>query len=97
MANEAECAADRHAEFADTLLVIDDQKANAKIVVHTGSRCAFPMVISTVARRSCTRKGFSTQGAPVSRKMATVSSFTISPVINTMRLDNSGRLAFSHW
>ncbi len=65
-ADKAKGLADGDAEFADTLLVVDDQQANAEIffaprVIHS----AFPKVFETTSINCCTRKGFSTQGAPV--------------------------------
>src|ERR1700674_3384436 len=91
-ADKAERLADGDAEFTDALLVVDDQHANAKIffapwVIHW----AFPKVCETTSINCCTRKGFSTQGAPVSRKVATVSSLAMSPVIKMMREAKSGR------
>ena len=65
-ADEAERLADGHAEFADTLLVVDDQQSNAKIFFTAGViHSAFPKVFETTSINCCTRKGFSTQGAPV--------------------------------
>src|SRR5580658_3691027 len=80
--DEAQRLAHGHAEFADALLVVDDQQANAKIFFTTGTvHSAFPKVFETTSIKGCTRNGFSTQGAPVSRNVATVSSLAISPVI----------------
>ena len=47
-------------------LVVNDQEPNAKIIFtdRTG-HCAFPIVLETTSINCCTRKGFSTQGAPV--------------------------------
>ena len=65
-ADEAKSLAHGNAEFADTLLVVDHQQTNTKIffapqVIHS----AFPNVLATTSMNCCTRKGFSTQGAPV--------------------------------
>ncbi len=50
--------------LADALLIIHNQEADSQVFVHS----AFPMVFSTTEINCCTRKGFSTHGAPVSRK-----------------------------
>src|SRR5579859_1989397 len=91
-ADKTQGLADRGAEFADGLLVVDDQQTDTELffvpgVIHS----TFPNVLETTSIKCCTRKGFSTQGAPVSRKLATVSSLAISPVIKTRRLARSGR------
>ena len=86
-AGEAQRFPHRHAQLPYALLVIHDEQANSQIVVHS----AFPMVFSTTEMNCCTRNGFSTQGAPVCCKVATVSSLAISPVMNTMRDASSGR------
>ncbi len=65
-ADKSESLADRDAEFADTLLVVDDQQANAKVFsVPWATHSAFPNVLDTTSINCCTRNGFSTQGAPV--------------------------------
>src|SRR5207253_6766231 len=66
---------------------IYDQKADFQIITH----CGFPNVFSTTEINCWTRKGFSTQGAPVWRRVSTVSSLATSPVINTIRETSSGR------
>src|SRR5205807_6867512 len=58
------------AQAANALFVIDNQQANAKVFTHS----TFPMVFSTTEMNCCTRKGFSTQGAPVRRSVSTVCS-----------------------
>jgi hypothetical protein len=95
---KAERFADRDAEAADGLLVIDDQQSDAKVVLREILRsgilrhhAALPMVCSTTVMKSCTRNGFSTQGAPVRRSVAAVSSLAMSPVIKTRRVASSGR------
>src|ERR1700756_4421342 len=96
-----------HAERADALLVIHHQQANAQFFVGmmlprlivaaeflTAIRMthkAFPIVFSTTEMNWRTRNGFSTQGAPVLRRVSTVSSLAISPVMNTIREASSGR------
>src|SRR5258707_7389114 len=85
-ADKPEGLAHGHAELADALLVIDDQEADSQVFAHS----AFPMVFSTTEMNCCTRNGFSTQGAPVARRVATVSSLAISPVMKTSRLARSG-------
>ncbi len=78
--------ADRHAQAADALFVIHDQKAKSRLFLH-----GFPMVFSTAARSSWTRKGFSTHGVPSCASKAMVSALAVSPVINTIRAASSGR------
>src|ERR1700733_5859086 len=88
----AESLADGSAEFTDALFVVDDQQADAKIFFHAGTaHCVFPIVFEMTSINCCTRKGFSTHGAPVCRSVATVSSLAISPVMNTTRSARSGR------
>ena len=88
-AQEAERLPYRHAELADALLVIHYQQANSQIFA---AHNAFPIVFSTTEINCRTRKGFSTQGAPVLRSVSTVSSLAMSPVMNTIREASSGRL-----
>src|SRR5271157_1244078 len=87
-ARKTERFADRHAQAADGLLVIDDQQSNAEV----GHGATLPMVCWTTEINSRTRNGFSTQGAPVRRRVAAVSSLAMSPVMNTRREASSGRL-----
>src|SRR5271157_1285790 len=82
--------ADSHAELADALLVIHDQQPDSEILLHD---IALPMVFSTTEISCCTRNGFSTQGAPVCRKVAAVSSLAMSPVMKTSLEASSGRWA----
>src|SRR5882724_1200566 len=77
------------AQTANALFVIDNQQTDTKVFTHS----AFPMVFSTTEINCATRKGFSTQGAPVWRSVLTVFSLAMSPVINTSRDVRSGRLA----
>ena len=85
------------AELADALLIVDDEQTDAKVVLtqrqlaQSVGHCAFPMVLATTSMNCCTRKGFSTQGAPVSRRVATVSSLAMSPVMKTSLNARSGR------
>src|SRR5216683_761249 len=88
-AEETERFADGNAEAADGLLVIDNQQSDAEVLSH---EAALPKVCSTTEMKSWTRNGFSTQGAPVRRSVAAVSSLAISPVMNTSREASSGRL-----
>src|SRR5437667_1948704 len=76
------------AEFADTLLVIHDQQTDSKVVT---THSAFPMVFSTTDMNCRTRNGFSTQGAPVLRRVSTVSSLAMSPVMKMILETSSGR------
>src|SRR5713226_2654816 len=89
-AGKAERLADGHAKAADGLLVIDNQQTDTEVMSH---EAALPMVCSTTEMNSWTRNGFSTQGAPVRRRVAAVSSLAISPVMNTSREASSGRLS----
>src|SRR5207249_8140270 len=75
------------AQAANALLVIDNQQPDPKVFTHS----AFPMVFSTTEMNCCTRKGFSTQGAPVRRSVSTVCSLAMSPVMNTSLEASSGR------
>ena len=52
-ADEIQALADGHAKPADALLVIHDQKAKSRFVLH-----GFPMVFSTAARSSLDAEGF---------------------------------------
>src|SRR5208337_801948 len=92
-AGEAERLADGDAEAADGLLVVDNQQSNAEVVVCqiASHEAPLPMVCSTTAMKSRTRNGFSTQGAPVRRNVAAVSSLAMSPVMKTRREASSGR------
>src|SRR5580704_15053613 len=76
-----------YAQAADALFVVDYQQSDAKVFTHS----AFPMVFSTTEMNCCTRNGFSTQGAPVRRRVSTVCSLATSPVMNTSRSVSSGR------
>ena len=76
--DESQSFAHGDAELADALLVVDDQHADAKVfpvarIIHS----SFPNVLATTSINCCTRKGFSTQGAPVARNVATVSSLAM--------------------
>ncbi len=65
-ADEAQGLADGDAQFANALLVVDDQQSNAEIFLTRPSiHSIFPKVFETTSINCCTRKGFSTQGAPV--------------------------------
>src|SRR4029077_11941110 len=86
-ADKSEGLTHGHAELADTLLVVNDQKADTQVIAHS----AFPMVFCTTEMNCWTRNGFSTHGTPVSRRVATVSSLAISPVMKIMRDASSGR------
>src|SRR5208337_2239994 len=88
-AQETERLADGHAQAADGLLVIDNQQSDAEVC----HGVTLPMVCWTTEMNSRTRNGFSTQGAPVRRRVAAVSSLAMSPVMNTRREASSGRLA----
>src|SRR5438270_9023653 len=79
------------AELANALLIVYDEQANA-LIFFTVIHSAFPNVLETTSINWATRNGFSTQGAPVWRKVATVSSLAMSPVIKMIRDARSGRL-----
>src|SRR5580692_1546479 len=96
-ADEPQRLTDCRAKFTDSLLIIHDQQTNAEIfftscVIHS----TFPNVFEITSMNCWTRNGFSTQGAPVSRKVATVSSFAMSPVMKTSRFARSGRCRTIH-
>src|SRR5690348_9131015 len=85
-ADKTQGLADRNAELANALLIVNDQQANAEIFfADCAVHCTFPIVFEITSINCCTRNGFSTHGAPVCRRVATVSSLAMSPVINTMR------------
>src|SRR5258707_900610 len=86
-ARKAERLTDCHAELADTLLVVHHQQPDSELLIHD----ARPIVFSTTEINCCTRNGFSTQGAPVFWRVATVSSLAISPVMKTTFEASSGR------
>src|ERR1700683_59897 len=84
--DELQTLSHSHTKPADTLFVVDDQKAKARFFFH-----GLPMVLSTAAKSSWTRKGFSTHGVPSCASNARVSALAVSPVINTIRDASSGR------
>src|SRR6266851_776915 len=91
-ADKTESLTDGDTKFADALLVVHDEQPDAEIVLtQPVTHFALPMVRETTSMNCCTRNGFSTQGAPVSRRVATVSSLAMSPVMKTMRSVSSGR------
>src|SRR5579883_889609 len=77
------------AQAADALLVVNNQQADAKVFAHS----VFFNDTATTEMNCCTRKGFSTQGAPVRRRVSTVCSLAMSPVMNTRRAASCGRWA----
>src|SRR5208337_1681008 len=90
--DKTEGLADRDAEFTDALLVVHDQQPDAQVFfVRWTVHYTFPRVFDTTSINWCTRNGFSTHGAPVSRRVATVSSLAMSPVMKTTRPARSGR------
>ena len=85
-ADKIQSLAHRHAQAANALFIVYNQKAKARFFFH-----GFPMVFSTAASSSWTRKGFSTHGVPSCASSAMVSALAVSPVINTIRDASSGR------
>src|SRR5258708_2820274 len=79
-ADESEGFAHGYTQFADALLIIDDQQTNPQLVLakrrftRRDAHCDLPMVFSTAEIRSCTRNGFSKYSAPILRRVLTVSS-----------------------
>src|SRR5580704_4488227 len=85
-ANKVETLADGHAQAADALFIVHDQKAEARFVPH-----GLPIVFSTASRNSRTRNGFSTHGVPSCCKSRIVSALAVSPVMKIIREASSGR------
>src|SRR5208283_3002556 len=84
--------ANRHAQPADALLIVHNQKFNSQIVAH-----GFPNVVSTMEISSWTRNGFSMQGVVLFANKSCVSLFAVSPLIRMILPLSSGRFARIHW
>ncbi len=96
--DEAQSFADGDAELADALLIVHDQQTDAELILtQRRSHSALPIVFAMTSMNCCTRKGFSTQGAPVWRRVATVSSLAMSPVMKTILEAKSGRCWAIQW
>src|SRR5208337_5461595 len=91
LAKKSQRAANGHAQASDALLVINHHQFNFQVVAH-----GFPKVFSTIVISFCTRKGFSRQGVALLASNDCVSLLAVSPLINIIRLLNSGRFLRIH-